>query len=86
MIAYSFAQKGFIYTKVALPQNEAIHLVATHTQASWNPITIRSREVRANQFKQIQSFLRHTIDVEHDPEQRAVMIVGDLNVDAIGSK
>ena len=75
-----------MYTQVQLPGNDFVHLVGTHTQASWYPITDAARRARNGQFQQISDYLKVKTNKVNDPDQKAVLVFGDLNVDAIDSK
>lgn len=68
------ADKGVLYAKI-LKEGLLVHVFATHFQA-WNDAA--SRAVRRTQMEMVKSFMA---SLAIDPENDAVLLVGDLNVD-----
>lgn len=68
------ADKGVLYAKI-LKDGLLVHVFATHFQA-WNDAA--SRAVRRTQMDMVKRFMA---SLAIDPENDAVLLVGDLNVD-----
>ncbi|CAB4389647.1 unnamed protein product [Rhizophagus irregularis] len=78
-----FSDKGALYAKIELAQNNVIHLFMTHTQASYvsaPPLTDKSVLVRQEQLSLLRKFIdKCTLNAL--PEE-LIILVGDLNVNS----
>lgn len=78
-----FSNKGALYAKIELAQNNVIHLFMTHTQASYvsaPPLTDKSVLVRQEQLSHLRKFIdKCTLNAL--PEE-LIILVGDLNVNS----
>ncbi|GBB91934.1 hypothetical protein RclHR1_01940011 [Rhizophagus clarus] len=78
-----FSNKGALYAKIELAQNNVIHLFMTHTQASYvsaPPLTDKSVLVRQEQLSLLRKFIdKCTLNAL--PEE-PIILVGDLNVNS----
>lgn len=78
-----FSDKGALYAKIELAQNNVIHLFMTHTQASYvsaPPLTDKSVLVRQEQLSLLRKFIdKCTLNAL--PEE-PIILVGDLNVNS----
>lgn len=72
-----FASKGVMYAKIN-KMGKKYHLFGTHTQAWPDAVDVA---VRINQFKELNAF----IESRNIPQNEAVIIAGDLNVDKIAN-
>lgn len=89
VVADSLAEKGVIYAKIKI-KDSFLHFFTTHLQASYfdsgESNFIISFHTRMAQIKQINHFLSEILSKEYHKNNDKVLLLGDLNVDALEYK
>ncbi len=89
VVADSLAEKGIIYAKIQIKDSH-LHLFTTHLQASYfdsgESNFITSFHTRMEQIKQINHFMTEVLKNEYDKKSDKILLLGDLNVDALEYK
>jgi endonuclease/exonuclease/phosphatase family metal-dependent hydrolase len=87
VVADSLAEKGLIYAKIAI-KDSYLHIFTTHLQASYfdsgETNFIASFRTRMDQLSHINYLMSEILTKEYDKRTDKIMLVGDLNVDALG--
>ena len=83
----SFAQKGFLYTKILVGEGKYLHLINTHLNASYYDKQIENLsaqiDVRVKSLEIIRDYFQHVIDkTDMNSSQNFFMLCGDLNIDS----
>ncbi|CAG8564682.1 12034_t:CDS:2 [Ambispora gerdemannii] len=77
-----FSDKGALYAKIAITNNDCIHLFTTHTQASYSsapPPNEESVIIRHQQLALLRKFIDKCLDAAGRKPEELVLLVGDLN-------
>ena len=86
VVADSLAEKGIIYAKISI-KNCNLHLFTTHLQASYfdsgeNNFVV-SFNTRMDQIKHVNYIMSKILAKEYNKECDKIILVGDMNVDAM---
>lgn len=82
-----FSAKGALYAKIAVSPRQFIHVITTHLQASYTPITNLTEPsvvVRLTQVCALKDFIDECTRDKHPDEP--IIVMGDMNVDSRRSR
>lgn len=87
----SFAQKGFLYTKIVVGASKYLHVFNTHLNASYFDKHIENLsaqiDIRVKSLQLIRDYMKTIVNrTDFSRSDNFFMVCGDLNIDSFGDK